>query len=114
MINSRQKIKKLKDDVLFLQNRINDMEKEHTGNLLKMKIEHEKELSKAVWEGVKSAGHWKIQFDALDKEKDQWSEDARRLQDRIDTHERLQYNEKFLGLVRAVKYLNEFKIPQNA
>jgi len=106
MINQRKirkKIKELQDEVAFIK-----------AACLLAEREHEKEMNDLMMQSVKDIGYWKIQYDALDKEKDQWSEDARRLQDRIDTHEQLQYNEKFLGLVRAVKYINDFKIPVDA
>jgi hypothetical protein len=106
-MNKRQARKsrehKLAEEVAFLKAGIDHLKIEHAKEVLQQRIALTKEI-----------GYWKIQFDALDKEKDQWSEDARRLQDRIDTHEQLQNNEKFLGLVRAVKYINDFKIPLNA
>lgn len=99
----RRREAKLRTMVNLLRYQIRDME-----------IEHKKQINSHLQATVTKVGYWKMRFEALDKEKDTWSEDARRLQDRIDTHEQLKHNEKFLGLVRAIKYINDFDIPENA
>jgi len=98
--DKKERENKLRDDVAFLNQRIADM-----------KAEHEDVVNQYVRKNVQDVGFWKMQYEELEKERDQWSKDALALQLKIDLNKMLQSNEKFLGLVRAVKYIANFKIP---
>ena len=92
--------KKRREDVEFLQQRINDIEAEHDEAMNKQKIQ-----------AIKDIGFWKMKCEELEKENESWSDSAIALQSKIDMHDGLKANERFLGLVRAVKYIAEFDFP---
>ena len=77
-----------------------------------LKAQHKVEMKRIVMKSVRDVGVWVERYKAMEELENHWRETSMKLQATIDASNNIKNQNEFLALVRAVKYIANFKLPE--